>query len=145
TSCSVPVWIRVASLSPHRASRQPPPIPIHVAELSAWPRVCCVAAGTVQSDAIEPNSVPRSSAPALYPNQLVLWFAFSCACACLAIRSAPVGSNGEALATGAAAPPSSAAAARPRANARLAPLMAVIGFLPAPRYRFLPLVMGESR
>ena len=48
TSCSVPSWISVGSAAEQAASRQPPPIPIHVEDCSAWPFWCCVAVGTLQ-------------------------------------------------------------------------------------------------
>jgi len=51
----------------------PPPIPIQSEESSAWPAVCWVAVGTVQSPVIELNSLLScSSVPWLYPNQLLL-------------------------------------------------------------------------
>src|SRR5579884_3191331 len=48
TSCSVPVWIRVLSVTVQPASTQPPPIPIQSDDASACPAVCWVAVGTVQ-------------------------------------------------------------------------------------------------
>src|SRR3989442_6173053 len=43
TSCSVPVWISVVSVTMHWASTQPPPIPIQLEEYSASPGFCGVA------------------------------------------------------------------------------------------------------
>src|SRR5258708_231609 len=79
TSCSVPVWISVLSVTVHVASTQPPPIPIQSEEAADWPVVCWLAAGTVQSPLIEWNcfTPPCSRVPWLYPNQLLLWFAFT--------------------------------------------------------------------
>src|ERR1700677_520544 len=56
TSCSVPVWISVESVTVQPESTQPPPIPIQSDEASAWPAVCWVAAGTVQLPLMELNS-----------------------------------------------------------------------------------------
>src|SRR5881227_2273259 len=68
----------VLSVTAQPESTQPPPIPIQSDEDSAWPEVCCVALGTVQSPVIELNNLPFcSSVPWLYPNQLVLVFACS--------------------------------------------------------------------
>jgi len=47
TSCSVPVWIRVLSVTVQPASRQPPPIPVQADEYSASFRVCWLTFGTV--------------------------------------------------------------------------------------------------
>src|SRR5256885_15809288 len=47
TSCSVPAWISVESVTRQLASTQPPPIPTHVEENSASPALCGVAVGTV--------------------------------------------------------------------------------------------------
>src|SRR5581483_12243129 len=82
----------------------------------------------------EVNSCPpRSIAPALYPNQLLLWLAFSCACAGRTSRSAPDGSNGDALAAGASAAASSAPSTNPRVNdvLPLAVITLLAGVLPA--------------
>ena len=47
-------------------STQPPPIPIHVADCSAWPRTRCRARGTRQLAEIElKGPFPGSSAPLL--------------------------------------------------------------------------------
>src|SRR5689334_7395533 len=78
TSCSVPVWISVESVVVQPASMHPPPIPIQSEDDSSCPAVCCVAVGTVQSPVIELNIFPFcSSVPWLYPNQLLLEFAFA--------------------------------------------------------------------
>ena len=64
TSCSVPVWMSVESVTVQPASTHPPPIPIQSDDASAWPEVCGVAAGTVQSPEMELNSLlPCSSVP----------------------------------------------------------------------------------
>src|SRR5262249_39495926 len=66
TSCSVPVWIRVEPPTVQPASTQPPPMPIQSDEFSAWPGVCAVTVGTVQSPVTELKSVPpRSTEPML--------------------------------------------------------------------------------
>src|SRR5579862_9568129 len=81
TSCSVPVWMSVLSVTVQAASTQPPPIPIQSDESSAWPAVCWVAVGTVQSPLSELKSVPPFSIePWSYPNQLLDWFVFARIC-----------------------------------------------------------------
>src|SRR5436190_16937813 len=61
TSCSVPVWISVLSVTVHPASTQPPPIPIHDDEYSASPGLCGDAVGTTQAPETAWNSLPPSS------------------------------------------------------------------------------------
>src|SRR5205809_6828817 len=64
TSCSVPAWIRVLSVTRHNASTHPPPMPTHVAEYSASPLLCAVAVGTAQSpDTWWKNVLPFSIVP----------------------------------------------------------------------------------
>src|SRR5947209_1715502 len=63
----------VESVAGQPEATQPPPMPIQVDEYSAWPLVCCVAVGTVQSPLTELKSLlPFSSVPWLYPYQLLL-------------------------------------------------------------------------
>src|SRR6185437_9318814 len=63
TSCSVPACTSVSSVSAHEDSRQPPPIPTHVADDSASPALAWVAVGTVQVPLTEVKSLPFSIAP----------------------------------------------------------------------------------
>lgn len=64
TSCSVPVWISVLSVTVQPASTHPPPMPIQSEEAAACPGLWLPAAGTVQSPVIEWNCfVPCSSVP----------------------------------------------------------------------------------
>src|SRR3954462_11841438 len=68
----------VLSVTRQLASTQPPPMPIQSDEDSAWPFVCCVEVGTVQSPAISWKSLrPFSIVPCLQPNQFELWLALS--------------------------------------------------------------------
>src|SRR2546430_6707233 len=61
TSCSVPAWISVPSVTLHPASTHPPPIPIQLEEYSASPAVCCVAVGTVHVPVMLLNILPPCS------------------------------------------------------------------------------------
>ena len=63
TSCSVPAWIRLWSVTTQPESMQPPPIPTQVAENSSSPPRCWVAVGTVQVPEIWLKLVPFSSSP----------------------------------------------------------------------------------
>src|SRR5436309_11700846 len=80
TSCSVPAWIKVLSVSVQLVSRQPPPMPAHVDEYSSSPFLCWEALGTVQLAVTEWKvDFPGSRAPWLYPHQFVDWLALSTA------------------------------------------------------------------
>ena len=61
TSCSVPAWMSVLSVTMQLASTQPPPMPIQVEEYSASPLLCAVAVGTTQSPETWWKSVPPFS------------------------------------------------------------------------------------
>ena len=65
TSCSVPAWISVLSVTLQAASTHPPPMPTHVEEYSASPALCGRAVGTFHVPDTEEKSMPAppSSVP----------------------------------------------------------------------------------
>src|SRR6266550_6376525 len=62
TSCSVPAWISVPSVTRQSAVTQPPPMPTQEEEYSSSPALWELAVGTTQSPATCEKSFPPCSA-----------------------------------------------------------------------------------